>query len=276
MDPFTMMMIAKGVQQGAQAGSRLIQPKFQNTRYGKLMRERSRSGNLSQAQEKNILDKVGTNAGQNAQVARNRYAGSAINQGMGNSVAIQRGLRETEADVRRTVTDTAKGIYGDEERAKSDAKFNYARSMDQDKAERMQAWGSMAGAGAGMIADHYGNKYNQQQAQDSSYTDAMNKYGSAVAYKTPSDQTRYQGGGFDPSTGEARGSLTLDDKRAVEVYAQKANIKNVSNVTNSFSALQNGEIDGAKFREQLKSGSDPLTDDEIDELFATLAKIRSK
>ena len=53
-------------------------------------------------------------------------------------------------------------------------------------------------------------------------------------------------------------------------------VKDVSNVTNAFSALQNGEIDGVKFREQLKSGPDPLTDDEIDELFANLAKIGSK
>ena len=259
MDPFTMMMIAKGVQQGAQAGTRLFQPKFQNTQYGKLMRERSRNGNLSQAQEKNVLDKVGTNAGRNAQVARNRYAGSAINQGMGGSVAIQRGLRETEADVRRTVTDTAKGIYGDEERAKSDAKFNYARSVGQDKAERTQAWGNVAGAGVGMVADYYGNKNNQQQAKDSSYTDAMNKYGSAVAYQTPSDQTRYKGGGFDPSTGEARGSLTLDDKRAVEVYAQKANIKNSTAVSNTFEGFLSGELDTQKFFDKMSGlGLDEL------------------
>jgi len=264
MDPFTMMMIAKGVQQGAQAGTRLFQPKFQNTQYGKLMRERSRSGNLSQAQEKNILDKVGTNAGRNAQVARNRYAGSAINRGMGGSVAIQRGLRETEADVRRTVTDTAKGIYGDEERAKSDAKFNYARSVGQDKAERTQAWGNVAGAGVGMVADYYGNKYNQQQAQDSSYTDAMNKYGSAVAYKTPSDQTRYQGG-YDPYTGS---QLTLDDKRAVEVYAKKAGIKVDKIMTNAVSDFMGDKISTDDFKAILKkSGWDDIRIEEFIENF---------
>ena len=252
MDPFTMMMIAKGVQQGAQAGTRLFQPKFQNTQYGKLMRERSRSGNLSQAQEKNVLDKVGTNAGRNAQVARNRYAGSAINQGMGGSVAIQRGLRETEADVRRTVTDTAKGIYGDEERAKSDAKFNYARSVGQDKAERTQAWGSMAGAGAGMVADYAGNQYSQQQAQDSSYTDAMNKYGKGNFSEIYSPETGKSIG----HTGEG-GALPMDVKNEIDAYKQKAQYKstlNTSDVENAIIEFQKGGDGKMLFAKFLESG----------------------
>ena len=147
IDPVTMMMIAQGAGRMAQSGSRLFQPKYQNTKYGRLMRERSREGNLSQAQEKNIMDRVGSTAGRNAQVARNRYIGGAINRGMGGSVALQRGLREAEADVRRTVTDTGKDIYQSEEQAKSQAKLDYARAMDQDKAERRQAGLGVLSAG---------------------------------------------------------------------------------------------------------------------------------
>ena len=249
IDPVTMMMIAQGAGKMVQSGSRLFQPKYQNTKYGRLMRERSREGNLSQAQEKNILDKVGTNAGQNAQVARNRYIGSAINRGMGGSVALQRGLRETEADVRRTVTDTGKDIYQSEETAKSKAKLDYARGMDQDKAERRQAGLGVLSAGIETAGQYYGAKAQDQQATDQSYTDAMNKYGRAVAYDTPSDKTRYHGG-FDPSTGS---QLTLDDKRSVEVYAQKANIKNSTAVSDTFESYLSGETDADKFIEKMTS-----------------------
>jgi len=268
IDPATMMMIAKGVGNMAQSGSRLLQPRFQNTKYGQMLRERSRNGNLSQAQESNILNKVGTQAGNNAQVARNKYIGSAINQGMGNSVALQRGLRESEADVRRAVTDTSRGIYQNEETAKSNAKMNYARAMDQDSSERRGALTSMITGGANTAlqagATEYGARQGQQQAQDKSYMDAMSKYGNAVAYSTPSGDTRYQGGGFDPSTGEARGSLTLDDKRSIDVYAQKAGIKNATALASAYAGYRTGKIDDTEMRKQLKQF---MTDEEIDDFY---------
>ena len=141
----TMMLIAQGGAKMAQTGSRLLQPKYKNTRAGQIQRDRSRQGNLSQAQENTIMNRVGVNAGRTAEVARNRYAGSMINQGMGNSVAMNRGLREAQDDVRRTQYDTARGIYQNEELAKSNAKMKYAQAMDQDKAERRNA-------GIGMVS----------------------------------------------------------------------------------------------------------------------------
>ena len=277
MDIRSMMMIAQGAVKAGQAGSRLLQPKYQNTKYGRLMRERSREGNLSQAQEKNIIDRVGSTAGRNAQVARNRYIGGAINRGMGGSVALQRGLRETEADVRRTVTDTGRDIYQSEEQAKSQAKLDYARAMDQDKKERRGAWLGVGTALADTAMQYAGQKAQEKKAMDESFQSAVEKYG-REAMGVPTMGDTKDAGYYELPSGAVRyapGGLTQDDKRAVEVYTQKANIKNVSNVTNAFSALQSGEIDGAKFREQLKSGSDPLTDEQIDELFAYLAKIGS-
>jgi hypothetical protein len=165
IDPATMMLIAQGVGKAVQSGSRLFQPKFQNTKYGRLLRERTREGNLSQAQEKNILDRVGSTAGRNAQVARNRYIGSAINRGMGGSVAVQRGLREAEADVRRTVTDTGRRIFDSEEQAKSTARENYARAMDQDRADRRQAGIGVLTAGLDTLAQAGATEYGARQAQ---------------------------------------------------------------------------------------------------------------
>jgi hypothetical protein len=244
----TMMMIAQGAVKAGQAGSRLLQPKFARTKYGQMMRERTRSGNLSQAQEKNILDKVGTTAGRNAQVARNRMVGSAINRGMGGSVALQRGLREAEADVRRTVADTGRDIYQSEEKAKSKAKLDYARAMDQDKAERRQAGVGMAMAGLETAGNLYGAKAGKIKSQDQSYTDAMKKYGYATAFQTPSGETRYQGGGFDPETGEARSQLTLDDKRQLEMFAEKGNMPNKAKLVDFLSASG----DEVQFEERLK------------------------
>lgn len=217
----TMMMIAQGAGRAFKAGSRLLQPKFQNTRFGRLLRERSREGNLSQAQEKNILDKVGTTAGRNAQVARNRYIGSAINRGMGGSVAIQRGLREAEADVRRTVTDTAKGISASEERAKSTARQNYARAMDQDTAERRQAGINVALAGLETAGNIYGQRASTAQAnqarKDQSYMNAVDKFGASNIEEV-----------FSPETGRSLGftgkGLSNADKRAIESFKQKNNV----------------------------------------------------
>ena len=188
-----MMLIAQGGAKMAQSGSRLLQPKFANTKYGKAMKTRISQGNLSPGQEQNIINRVSDTATRQGNVATNRYVGQMYNRGMGNSVALNRGLREAQADVRRTVTDTAKDIYRDEELAKSRAKMNYAQAMDQDKAGRSQAIAGMVGAGLETAGQYFGNKATQSKAQDQSYIDAMNKFGNAKAYQTPSRQTRFTG-----------------------------------------------------------------------------------
>ena len=238
----TMMIIAQGAVKAGQAGSRLLQPKFARTKYGQMMRERTRSGNLSQAQEKNILDKVGTIAGRNAQVARNRMVGSAINRGMGGSVALQRGLREAEADVRRTVADTGRDIYQNEEKAKSQAKLDYARAMDRDKAERRQAGVGMAMAGLETAGNLYGAKAGKQQAQDQAYLQAMQKYGKGNFSET-----------FSPQTGESIGytggeGLTPDDKRQLEMFKEKGNMPNKAKLVDFLTASG----DETQFEERLK------------------------
>ena len=246
MDPMTMMMIAQGAVKAGQAGSRLLQPKFARTKYGQMMRERTRSGNLSQAQEKNILDKVGTIAGRNAQVARNRMVGSAINRGMGGSVALQRGLREAEADVRRTVADTGRDIYQSEEKAKSQAKLDYARAMDRDKAERRQALiGTVGAIGETALkagATEYGARAGKQQAQDQAYLQAMQKYGKGNFSET-----------FSPQTGESIGytggeGLTPDDKRQLEMFKEKGNMPNKAKLVDFLTASG----DETQFEERLK------------------------
>ena len=261
----TMMMIAQGAGKAFKAGSRLLQPKFQNTRFGRLLRERSREGNLSQAQEKNILDKVGTTAGRNAQVARNRYIGSAINRGMRGSVAVQRGLREAEADVRRTVTDTARGISAREERAKSSARENYARAMDRDANERRNAVLGTIGSVAETAGNIYGAKAQKAQSRNQSYLGAMSKFGQENFSER-----------FDPDTGQSIGfvggdGLTPDNRRQLEMYAQKTNIADASGVTNAFKAIKSGELDADTYRKQLKKGPNPLTDEQIDKFFEFLA-----
>lgn len=165
IDPATMLMIAKGVGNMAQGGSRLLQPKFQNTKYGRMLRGRSRDGYLSQAQESNIINKVGTEANRNAQVITNKYIGNAINQGMENSVATNRALREAEADVRRVKTDTARDIYQNEEVAKSNAKMNYVRAMDQDSSERRGALASLITSGANTALQAGATEYGARDAQ---------------------------------------------------------------------------------------------------------------
>lgn len=254
MDPFTMMMIAKGVQQGAQAGSRLAQPKFRNSNYGRLISQRRSQGNLTPGQEMNALGRTATTATKQANLANKRYTGAMINQGIQGSVSAQRGLREAESDVRRTVADTGKGIYQDEERAKSQAKVDYARLMDQDKAERRQAVGSMVGVGAGMIADYAGNQYSQQQAKDQSYMDAMNTYGKAYETTTPSGQKMYTGA-VNPKSGGYNTPISVQNE--IDAYKQKAQYKstlNTSDVENAIGEYQKGGDANMLFAKLMESG----------------------
>ena len=74
------------------------------------------------------------------------------------------------------------------------------------------------------------------------------KYGYATAFQTPSGETRYQGGGFDPETGEARSQLTLDDKRQLEMFAEKGKMPNKAKLVDFLSASG----DEAQFEERLK------------------------
>ena len=181
IDPATMLMIAKGVGNMAQGGSRLLQPKFQNTKYGRMLRGRSRDGYLSQAQESNIINKVGTEANRNAQVITNKYIGNAINQGMENSVATNRALREAEADVRRVKTDTARDIYQNEEVAKSNAKMNYVRAMDQDSSERRGALASLITSGANTALQAGATEYGARDAKTpDAITQSMIKEGKSA------------------------------------------------------------------------------------------------
>ena len=223
-----MMLIAQGGAKMAQSGSRLLQPKFANTKYGKAMKTRTTQGNLSPGQEQNIINRVSDTATRQGNVATNRYVGQMYNQGMGNSVALNRGLREAQNDVRRTVTDTSKGIYRDEELAKSNAKMNYAQAMDQDKAERRNA-------GIGMVST------------------ALDTAGQYLGSQATGAET-----------------LTLDNKRNIEMYAQKANIKNSTLVSDTFESFLSGELDSAKFIDKMKTLD--LTDEQITELMKQLIK----
>ena len=270
MDPMTMMLIAQGVGKGVQAGSRLAQPSFQNSRYGRLLRQRKKEGNLTPGQEMNVLGRTATTATKQANLANKRYMGSMINKGLQGSVSAQRGLREAEADVRRTVTDTARGISSREEQAKSKAKLDYAKAMDKDRGERRQAGLGMLSAGVETFANLQGKKAQEQQATDKSFESAVNRYGreamglqtmdkDAGYYELPSGQVRYAGEG-----------LTQDDKRAIEMYAQKANIQNSTTVGNTFGQYLSGDLDPEKFLDKMESLG--LSQEQIIELMKQLSQ----
>ncbi len=118
---------------------RLLQPKFQGTNYGRRLKQHTEQGNLTPGQEANIIGQTARTAGRQSALSTSRYAGELINRGQFGSVSAQRGLREADADVRRTVADTSRGIYQSEETAKTQAKDTYAQALDRDKAERRNA-----------------------------------------------------------------------------------------------------------------------------------------
>ncbi len=261
----TMMMIAQGAGRAFRAGSRLLQPKFQNTRFGRLLRNRREQGNLTPGQEMNVLGRTATKATKQANLANRRYMGNLINRGLQGSVSAQRGLREAEADVRRTVADTGRRIFDSEERAKSTARENYARAMDRDANERRNAVLGTIGSVAETARNIYGAKAQKAQSRNQSYLGAMSKFGQGNFSER-----------FDPDTGQSIGfvggdGLTPDNRRQLEMYVQKTNIADASGVTNAFNAIRSGELDADTYRKQLKKGPNPLTDEQIDKFFEFLA-----
>lgn len=258
----TLMLIAQGAGKMAQSGSRLLQPKFQNSRYGRLLRDRKKQGNLTPGQEMNVLGRTATTATKQANLANRRYTGNLINKGLQGSVSAQRGLREAEADVRRTVANTGKDIYQSEEQAKSKAKLDYARAMDQDKAERRQAGLGVLSAGIETAGNLYGQKVQQQQATDKSYIDAMNTYGKAYEMTTPSGQKMYTGA-VNPKSGGYNTPISVQNE--IDAYKQKAEYKstlNTSDVENAIGEYQQGGDANMLFAKLLESGlsqSDALT-----------------
>ena len=221
MDPQTMMMIAQGAGRAFRAGSRLLQPKFQNTRFGRLLRNRREQGNLTPGQEMNVLGRTATTATKQANLANRRYMGNLINRGLQGSVSAQRGLREAEADVRRTVADTGRRIFDSEERAKSTARENYARAMDRDANERRNAVLGTIGSVAETAGNIYGQRASTAQAnqarKDQSYMNAVDKFGASNIEEV-----------FSPETGRSLGftgkGLSNADKRAIESFKQKNDV----------------------------------------------------
>jgi len=212
MDPATLALLLKGGSQAIKTGSRLLQPKFGNTAYGRQLKQIRRDGALSKGQETGIIGNVARTASRQSALANRRYMGGLINRGMQGSVSAQRGLREAEADVRRTVADTGRDIFQSEEKAKSDARMQYARGLDQDKAQRRQAGLGLLTAGLDTASGLAGAKAQQadkleleEQAKGTasrqSYVDAVNKFGlgNTRSYMTPDGQRRFTGG-LDPDS----------------------------------------------------------------------------
>jgi len=144
LDPATAMMLAKimkdGIDKKVGGVKRLFQPKFQNTKYGKYIKGVKNQGNLTGGQEATILNKVGANTSNMAQVSTNKAIGSSINQGMGNSIANNRLIRDAELNTRRNITDAGKEIDISEANAMRNAEKEYAMAMDKDKQGRTGAW----------------------------------------------------------------------------------------------------------------------------------------
>ena len=190
IDPITMALIgagAKGLSRAVGVGSRLLQPKFGSTQYGRELKNITKHGMLTPGQETGIIGNVSRTANRQSAIANSRYMGGLINRGMQGSVSGNRGLREAEADVRRTVADTSRGMFQQEESAKRQAKLNYAKAVDKDKAERSQVpWkllsnqldtaGDMAGSFAGSLSDTAKLDAKNLRADKTEMMGFLNKY----------------------------------------------------------------------------------------------------
>ena len=183
----------------AKSGSRLLQPKFGDTKYGNYLKGVKKQGNFTTGQENQILNKVGSSASNQAMVSTNQAYGKAINQGMGNSIANRRMIKDSDLNVRRQITDAGKDIDISEAIAKQNANMQYAKAVDKDNAERRNAVMGMVGAVGKAGMDYAGAKYGQ------SMPSGIAKMG--IDYDTHNDPARFfselMGTGMTPEEAKA-------------------------------------------------------------------------
>ena len=105
--------------------------RFSKTEYGRRLKQLSQTGIYSPVAKSNILGQVGSQTGTMAQQAKAGYKGRLIAQGMGGSIAGQRGMTDIDVQRMSQMGGVAKGIETENELAKAQYATQYAQAASQ-------------------------------------------------------------------------------------------------------------------------------------------------
>ena len=113
---------------------------FDNTAYGKRLKQLMTEGKYSDQQEANMMNKTGGTLGNQAQMATTDYTNRLLGNNMGGSIAGQRGLNEIQATRSQNLSDAVMRIKMEDENSKSQAASDYAKGKTErsDQIRAMQ------------------------------------------------------------------------------------------------------------------------------------------
>jgi len=144
--------------------------KFEDTDYGKRLKELQKRGAYTTAIRSKILGNVSRTAGSQASQAKTAYRGRLINQGMEGSIAGVRGEADIGTRYTDKVVDTGREIDFRNEQSKIAAKDEYAQASSAANSERRNYNRANNAALVGGIVDagvgYVGGKMQQKMMQN--------------------------------------------------------------------------------------------------------------
>jgi len=172
MDPYTAYLLYQGGKKAIGSVSRLLNPKFGQTRYGSQLHRIKEQGIYSQATRSNILTKTGRQFDITAAPSIQKTQGRLIRNNMYNSVASVKTLAQPGIAKARVMAHTEGDLQAVNEETKQRAIISYAQGIDRDKAERRGAVADLGGVALDFGAQYYGKKAADKKALDASYSSA--------------------------------------------------------------------------------------------------------
>lgn len=179
IDPMTAYMLAQAGKKVYDAGSRLFQPKFGQTRYGSQLNKIKQQGIYGPAQRSNMLTQAGRQFDVAAAPGIQQTKGRLYQNNMYNSIAAVKTLNQPNIDKGRMMGDTESNMLAANEEARRKARLEYAQAADQDQTERRKAVTDIGGAAIDMGMQYLGNKAAERKATDDAYAKAYAETGIA-------------------------------------------------------------------------------------------------
>ena len=109
---------------------------FQKTPYGQELGRIIKEGMYSPKARGLITGSVARRTGEVAQTGKANYLGRLVQQGMGGSIAGQRGINEYDIQRQKQIADTAREIELQNEESKARGRLSYAEAATKDAQER--------------------------------------------------------------------------------------------------------------------------------------------
>lgn len=142
-------------------------PGFQKTAYGKLLKERAKTGVYSPGRQRNIISRTGRAAGDAAYQNQQDIRGYLTSRGMENSISGAALMNQPNQDRLKAMAESSEKISMLNEQSKIDAESMFAQGINETDAikrgEKQQAQQALISNMTGAASGYMQNRAQQQQ-----------------------------------------------------------------------------------------------------------------